>query len=458
MKKILLAMLLVAAVTAVAQTAPAPAQQPQQKPSQPAAGAQQNPSQPAAGAQQNPSQPAAAPQQKKEIKDPAEYNAYIGALGQQDAAAKISGFEAFLTQYPNTVMKEEALEQLMGAYQATNNVPKMIETAQKVLQANPNNLKALALLVVGKRITAKTPQDLADAAQYGEMGLQVLPTWPKPEGMPDADFQKFKTQTSVIFNGAVGMSAYQNKDYAKAEQYLRAAVEADPTDVNNIYPLALASLTPGPTEKPLDGLFFIARAANLIADPKAKADVIKFGKSKYVKYHGAEDGWNELLAQAATTTLPPAGFTIKQYIPPTPADQAADLVKTKKVEEMSFAEWQLILSEGKPEDAEKVWRVLKGKPLQMVARVLSIDSPSELKLAGSQDDIDAKRADINLTMAAAVPARQMPKVDADLQFEGTPVSYEPKPFVMTMKDGHLLVKAAPAPAKKKPPVRKKPAA
>src|SRR5882724_7493843 len=143
MKKILLAMLLVAAVTAVAQTAPAPAQQPQQKPSQPAAGAQQ----------------------KKEIKDPAEYNAYIGALGQQDAAAKISGFEAFLTQYPNTVMKEEALEQLMGAYQATNNVPKMIETAQKVLQANPNNLKALALLVVGKRITAKTPQDLADAAQ-----------------------------------------------------------------------------------------------------------------------------------------------------------------------------------------------------------------------------------------------------------------------------------------------------
>jgi len=27
-----------------------------------------------------------------------------------------------------------------------------------------------------------------------------------------------------------------------------------------------------------------------------------------------------------------------------------------------------------------------------------------------------------------------------------------------MKDGHLLVKAAPAPAKKKPPVRKKPAA
>src|SRR5208282_3228129 len=87
MKKIVLAMLLVAAVTAVAQTAPAPAA---------------------------PAQPAP---QKKEIKDPAEYNAYVGAVQQTDAAAKVSGLEAFVTQYPNSVMKEDALELLMGAYQ-----------------------------------------------------------------------------------------------------------------------------------------------------------------------------------------------------------------------------------------------------------------------------------------------------------------------------------------------------
>ena len=60
-------------------------------------------------------------------------------------------------------------------------------------------------------------------------------------------------------------------------------------------------------------------------------------------------------------------------------------------------------------------------------------------------------------MAAKIPPRQMPKPDTDFQFEGTPVSYVPKPFVMTMNDGHLLVKAAPAPAKRAP-VRRKPAA
>jgi len=433
MKKNFLAMLLVAAVTAVAQTAPAPAQP---------------------APQQNPS-PTPAPQ-KKEIKDPAEYNAYVGAVQQSDAAAKVSGLEAFLTQYPNSVMKEDALELLMGAYQATGNQAKTLDTAQKVLQANPCNLRALALLAFTKQAMAvagqNSQQNFAQAGQAGEKGLQCLQTAAKPDGTSDADFQKLKAQTTAIFNAAAGLAAFQAKDYAKAEQYLRAAVEADPANLLNVYDLALSYLATGPAEKDVDGLFFIARAVNL-AQGTGKDQIAKFGKSKYNKYHGSEEGWSELVAQTATTTLPPANFTIKQYVPPTPAEQAAALVKSKKVEEMSFAEWQLVLSEGTPEDADKVWSALKGKPLQMVAHVSSIESSSKLKLAGSQDDIDAKRADIDLTMTAAIPAKQMPKEDTDFQFEGTPVSYVAKPFVMTMNEGALLVKAAP-----KPPVHRKPKA
>src|SRR5271157_4241848 len=444
MKKIVLAMLLVAAVTAVAQTASAPAQ-PATAPAQ-------------AAPQPNPAPPPAAPQ-KKEIKDPAEYNAYVGAVQQQDAAAKVSGLEAFLTQYPNSVMREDALELLMGSYQQTGNSAKTLDTAQKVLQANPCNIRALALLAYTKRAMAEAgqnaQQNLADAGQSGEKGLQCLQTATKPEGTPDADWEKLKSQTAVIFNGAAGMSAYQAKDYAKTQQFLRASVEGDPTNLRDVYPLALAYLTAGPAEKDLDGLFFIARAANL-AQGAGKDQIAKFGKSKYNKYHGSEEGWSDVLALTATTTLPPANFTIKQYVPPTPAEQAAALVKSKKVQEMSFAEWQMVLSDGTPEDAEKVWTTLKGKPLQMVAHIISIDSSgkaTKLTLAGSSDDVDAKRADIDLTMTAAIPAKQMPKEDTDFQFEGTPVSYVAKPFVMTMNEGALLVKAAP-----KPPVHKKPAA
>lgn len=440
MKKIFLAMLLVAAVTAVAQT------------SAPAQTAPQNTT-PATGTAQQSAAPAA-PQQKKEIKDPAEYNAYVGAVQQTDPASKVSGLEAFLTQYPNSVMKEDALELLMGAYQQTGNAAKMLDTSTKVLQANPCNIRALALVAYTKQAAGvagqNAQQNFAEAGQAGEKGLQCLQTATKPAGTSDADWTKLKTQTTSIFNGAAGIAGYNAKDYAKAEKFLRPAVEADPANLLNVYDLALSYLAPGPGEKDVDGLYFIARAAAL-AQGAGKDQIAKFGKSRYVKYHGSEDGWTNLLAQAATTPLPPANFAITQYVPPTPAQQAADLVKTKKVEEMSFAEWQLVLSEGTPEDVEKVWGTLKGKPLQMVAQVISIESTSKLQLAGSQDDIDAKRADIDLTMTAGIPAAKMPKVGTDFQFEGTPESYTPKPFLMTMDKGALLVKAAPKPAVHKKP-------
>ncbi|MBV9573542.1 MAG: hypothetical protein JOY93_05770 [Acidobacteriales bacterium] len=122
---------------------------------------------------------------------------------------------------------------------------------------------------------------------------------------------------------------------------------------------------------------------------------------------------------------------------------------------MSFAEWELILSAGKSEDAERVWAAIKGVPLQMEGVVIKAAS-DELDIAASQDDIDQKRADIVLTPAGTIPPRLMPKESATLDFEGTPVSYTPSPFVMTMEKGALLTKAAPA---KKAPVhhRAKPA-
>src|SRR5919201_6786247 len=128
---------------------PAPPAQPGQQPAQPA---QPGQAAPAPGAAQ-PGQP----QQKKEIKDPAEYNAYVSGVGQSDPAAKASAMESFLTQYPNSVVKEEALEALMAAYQQLNNGPKLTEAANRILQVNPANIKALLVLALQSRACAETP-------------------------------------------------------------------------------------------------------------------------------------------------------------------------------------------------------------------------------------------------------------------------------------------------------------
>jgi len=72
-------------------------------------------------------------------------------------------------------MKEDALELLMIAYQQTNNSAKMFDTAQKVLQANPCNIRALALVAYSKQAMATGPnaqQSLTEAGQTSEKGLQ----------------------------------------------------------------------------------------------------------------------------------------------------------------------------------------------------------------------------------------------------------------------------------------------
>lgn len=389
-------------------------------------------------------QPAAAPQ-KKEIKDPAEYNAYVGAVQQADPAAKISGLEAFLVQYPNSVMKPDALEILMSSYQKTGNAAKMTDTANRLLQVDPNNVRALALLAYSSRAAQKWP----DARQYAEKGLQALPQMSRPDGVSDADFQKQKTELGGLLSSVAGFSALQMKDTATAQKDLLAAVTANPNNLEDVYPLALSYLTANPPDT-VNGLFFIARAATL-AQGAGQTQITNYGKSVYTKYHGSDQGWDDVLAAAKANPLPPANFTVAKYVPPTPAEQCTDLLKTKSPKDMSFAEWELCLSKGKPEDSDKVWTAIKGVPLQMAAQVITAEA-EKVQLAGSSDDIDAKRVDIMLTMDGPIPAKLMPKEGSLLDFQGTPVSFTPDPFVMVMEKGALLTKAEP----KKAPVHHRP--
>jgi tetratricopeptide (TPR) repeat protein len=454
MKKILVTVVLGVAAFAAAQT---PAQPPQ---GQPAA----SPSQPAA---QTAPTPSAAPAQAPVIKDPAEYNAYVGAIGQKDPAAQISGLEAFLTQYPNSIMKVAALQTLMGDYQQTNNQAKTIDAATKLVAADPCNVRAMALLAYFNRLKAQggdanATQDLADAKKYAQMGLDCLPKFSKPDGTSDADFSKMKDQMTGIFNAAIGIAALTNKDYETARKALRAAVDSTPDsqkDFSVVYPLALAYAGPTPpdpklTPDPMNAIWFAIRASAVAPNAQYQTQIEKYAKGLYIKYHGGDDGWADVLAQAKANPAPPAGFTIKPA--PSPDEQAHNMVVATPPDKMDFATWEFVLSNGKQEDQDAVWNAIKGKPVQMQGQVIKA-TPTEFQIAGSSDDIEAKKADITLTFEEKVPLKLMPKEGASLDFQGEPVSYTPNPFMMTMEKGKLLKAAAPAAPAKKAPVHHKPA-
>ncbi len=403
---------------------------------------------------------AAAPQQQVTIKDPAEYNAYITAINQTDPAAKAQALEAFLQQYPNSVVKTDALELLMATYSQLNNPQKAAETANKLLQVDPNSLRALALLTYTNRTCAEqggpnAVQCLTDAGKYAQQGLQAEQAAQRPASTPPADWEKLKTQTAGIFNGAAGMAALQQKDYPNAAKYLQEAVNASPNDLRNVYPLALAYLQ----QKPQDvrGLFYIARAANLAAGSPAQAQIAAYGKRAYTAYHGGDDGWDQLLASAAQTPIAPPDFQVKPA--PTPAEQAATLVQNTPVSKMSFDQIQMVLTSGNQQAATQVFDQLKGKPIAIEGKLINA-TPTTLSIAGSYDDIQNNTPDIDLTMAGPIPAKLMPKVGAMIQFQGNPTTYDVTPFMMHMEQGKLVktpgaTEEKPSPARKKAPVRRK---
>src|SRR5271165_4427756 len=407
---------------------------------------------------------AAAPSSQKQVKDPAEYNSYVNAIQQSNPAQKAAAIEAFLQTYPNSVMKEDALVQLMGGYQQAGDAQKMVDAANRALQVNPNNVRALALLTYYYRAST-TAQNLAQnlglVQKYAQQGEQALTNLSKPEGMSDADFTKFHNEVSAIFEGGLGFVALQKKDNPGAAKDFRTAVseESQPT-IADVYPLAQADLEAKPMNP--EGFWFIVKASQM-AQGDGQQQILEYGRKKYIRYHGKEEGWTELVAQAkaSSSVMPPAGFTVAAAPPPpSPAEQAADLVKSKDPKQMSFAEWELVLSSGNQQAADKVWDTLKDKAVKLGANVISATA-SKVMLAGSADDFDDKKADITLTMAKPIPAKLTPAVGSLMQFQGTVSSYTPNPFMMTMTDGVLLDKngnpvstAAPvhhtAPAHKKP--------
>jgi hypothetical protein len=246
------------------------------------------------------------PTDQKVIRDPGEYNAYIAALNLADPAARAGAMEAFIQHYPQSIVLSDALEQAMASYQATGNVAKVKDMANRILKINPNHVQSLAIVTYLARAggDAAGVQTARDSCQRG---LQVLLHWPKPQALSDADFVKLRDQMSDIFNGACGFVALQDKDNTAAQKYLAEAVRIDPTNMQDMYQLAIAELEMKPMD--ITGLWHGAKAMNLAENNGQAVQAISiYVKAKYEKYYGNINDWDRFVATVAKQTAPPGNL------------------------------------------------------------------------------------------------------------------------------------------------------
>ncbi len=384
------------------------------------------------------------------IKDPAEYNAYNSAIGQPTPQAKEQAIEGFLQQYPNSVVKQQMLEVLMDAYTQTGNTDKALATARKVLQTDPNDMRALALSAfvlrteAGQKTNPAEAQPLLDeAAADAQKGL----TAPAPQGADAANFDKMKAAVTPLFDGAIAQDDLAKKDYPGAIKNFQAELQAMPAPqttagpgIEDTYLLGTAYTQENPQDL-VNAIWYLARAAAFAPEP-FKDEIQKAAQYWYKKYHGGMDGFDQVQAQTKTSLAPPSGFTIAAAPPPPSPQQLAHtaVTTTPDLKTMALTDKEFVLANGTPDDAAKVWDTMKGLTTKVPGKVIAA-TPDSVQLAVSEDAQQSNKADFTINMKT--PLRTPPTINSMVTYIATFDSYTQTPPMIIMKDGTSAAVAKP---------------
>ena len=388
-----------------------------------------------------------------------EYAAYNNAITQTTPQTKAPALEAYLTAYPQSPVKTDVLQQLMLAYSGFDPA-KTLDAADRLLQVDPNNLRALTFEVYFRKAQADQITDVAgkqapldQAASYAEKGLAAT----KPKDMSDADFTAIQSNATPIFYSAIGAADLNKKDAAGAISAYLSELKSVPVAktqevgpvLQDTYFLGQAYYASTPPDY-VNCTFYATRAASYAPD-NFKAQLQPLATYCYKKYHGNADGYDAVVTAAKANLNPPTDFKI------TPAPNAADIAhqtvtSTPDLATLALSDKEFILQNGTPEDAEKVFTTIKGKTVDIPDGVVVEASDSVLKLAVSDDAVQSKTADFTFNMKE--PLKTIPTVGAKINVNGTYASYTQSPLMITMSDASIVAKKAATPARKAPVRRK----
>lgn len=260
---------------------------------------------------------------KKVIQDPDEYKAYSAAVNTADATSRAEALDAFLQQYPKSVVLTDALEQEMAAWQTVGDSTQVNKTAKRLLAVDSGNIRALGIVVALDRVSAAQ----GDNAALNEMcvdasgGMLAVPMWRQPADMSEGDFVTLSKLLNDIFVGAEGYCAVEEKNYSQAKTWLTRAYGMDPTNVQDIFQLAVADLESTPPE--VDGFWYCARAIHLAQSatiPQDVSSMTTYCTAKYSAYHGSGEGWEAIVTAAAGQDALPRDFA--KQIKPAPTTAA----------------------------------------------------------------------------------------------------------------------------------------
>jgi hypothetical protein len=366
------------------------------------------------------------------IQDPAEFNAYQNAITQTDPSQKAAALEGFLQAYPQSVVKKAVLDQLIDCYNQLNQPPKVIDAATRLLQVDPNNMKAIFASVYWKKQLCASTLDASgvatdaqtcdDAAVLAQKGL----TAPKPAAMADGDWSKLTSAAYPAFHSAIAFDdAVSKKDFAGAiKEYTAELMLYSPAACTQPGPcladtlqLAQAYAKPSDARDEIKAVWFYARAYDF-APANFKTQIEPQLEYWYKRYHGTLDGdaaiKQQIAAietQAQATLFPPDGFTIAPA--PTPADLAHHAYTSGDPKALSLEDKEYILANGSDADATGLWALLKGQPTPVPGIVIS--DPANVLIVSVTTTAAVKPKDFVVKLTNPVACGAVPPPPGELK-------------------------------------------
>jgi hypothetical protein len=383
--------------------------------------------------------------------DADEFLVYDNAMNKVTPQTQAPALEAYLTRYPRSTVRKEVLQRIMIDYSQFD-AARAIVAADNFLAVSPANLQAYVIEVAYRKQAADDPKadaatkksGLDQAANVARKGLDAA-RQPPPSDLSAADFQKIVDFAVPTFYSAIGEDALNNKDGAAAVaayQSELAAIKPDqlatPASLQEAFFLAQAYRIQNPPDL-LNCAFYATRAATLAPD-QFKAQLQPTATYCYRKYHGGVDGYDPVVAYARLHVVPGPDFGRMISPAPTDAEMANNLIKTTPdadIPKLAIVDKEFVLTNASNENVARLWAAIDGKTFTMPKALVIDSSPTVIKVAISDDAIQAGTADYTFQLKSPVDPSAVPR-GSTITLSGTYDSYNANPIMITMRDAEVV--------------------
>lgn len=400
------------------------------------------------------SQQPAAGATTKNYKDHDEYDLFLKITQTTDPKARLQLLDTWQDKYPTSDYAPERLQYYVATLQQLapsdpSVRQKLIDKCKEALKADPTNFRANYLISVwGPAVGSTSPSpDLLSTVETSAKAAvdgadAAFADAKKPANVPADEWTKAKSQAVAVAHNALAWVDTSKKDMAGAEAEYRASLTANPDQGNISAVLARLLVDSKDDKKYPDALFEYARAGEYSGPSAVPADtrtkLLAYFNDAYTKYHGSADGASQVLDQAKTSALPPAGFAIGSA--QAAANAQADAINQRMASDPAFKLWYAIESQLKSDQGDAFFNSnVKDADIpggaegvkNFTGTVITAD-PSKVTLGVENPTVP------DTTILFSTPLRESEaakiKVGDKLDFSGVAESYTKDPYMLTFKD------------------------